>query len=161
MRKTKTIFYKPKLLHAWLIYKRYISMSLPLYSYDDDDGGDYEDKNTPSCYTSCNHRKDTCLWKKVDSKYSIGSLLTSQLLFITTATIPNNILPFSFFGNGAGVKSRDFIAVVAIAPTLSVVSVPSRGFVPMDGDVVVLALVIESKIMYFLDKSCLRFQQTR
>ena len=66
------------------------------------------------------------------------------MLCITKATIPNNILPFSFFGNSAGVKSRDFIAVVTIAPILAVVSVLSRGSVPMDGDVVVLALVIES-----------------
>ena len=67
---------------------------------------------------------------------------------ITTAPLPNNILPLSFWGKRVGVKSLDIIAVVDIASTLAVVSFLSRGSVQMDGDVVVLALVIGSRMLY-------------
>ena len=125
-------------------------MSLPLYSYDDD-GGDYEDQNTSSCYTSCNHRKDTCLWEKgqLETQHFCFFVFTSLTYTrITTSPLPNNILPFSFWGKRVGVKSLDIIAVVDIASTLAVVSFLSRGSVQMDGDVVVLALVIGSRMFY-------------
>ena len=51
-------------------------------------------------------------------------------------------------GKRVGVKSLDIIAVVDIASTLAVVLFLSRGSVQMDGDVVVLALVIGSRMLY-------------